>query len=476
MDEAQVERRLAAILVADIAGYTRLMAEDEAATVAVLKGHQAVVLPLVEAHGGRIQDTAGDGILTEFRSVLQAVECAVAIQNTMAERNAEVPPARQMRFRIGVNFGDVMYDGARVYGDGLNIAARIQALAEPGGICVTALVREEVGARTSLAFEDLGDQSLKNFPRPVRVFHVRLDARGKPGATPRVAPRGAMRARRRPVLVGALALLLIGLLGLGVRLALDRKPPLDRPRLSIAVLPFSNLSGDPGQDYFSDSLTEDLTTDLSRIEGAFVIARNTMQTHRGKAVDVRQLGRELGVRYILEGSVRRAESQVRVNAQLIDAETGAHLWAERFDRGAEDLFALQSEVTGQIASALNFRLKEAENQRATRGRPQGAGTTSIGTGFSESRLIESALSVHISTQSPTLASQFANTVSKKCSYQPGWVRICDTMSFVPYSITAVTCGRMDGGIMHPTLYLCYDTLLPLGPHSLSRRLAPWGTG
>src|SRR5712691_4931421 len=349
MEEAQVERRLASILVADIAGYSRLMDEDEAATVTAIKGHQAVVLPMVEAHGGRIQDTAGDGILAEFRSVLQAVECALAIQRTMAERNAEVPPARQMRFRIGVNFGDVMYDGARVYGDGLNIAARVQALAEPGGICVTALVHDEVGARTSLAFADLGDQSLKNIPRPVRVFRVRLDDQSEPGATPRVAPRGATRAWRRPVLIGVLAVALAGVLGLGVWLAFYRGPSLDRPRLSIAVLPFSNLSGDPGQDYFSDGLTEDLTTDLSRIEGAFVIARNTMQSYRGKIVDIKQLGQELGVRYVIEGSVRRAEPQVRVNAQLIDAETGAHIWAERFDRGAEDLFSFQTEVTGQIA-------------------------------------------------------------------------------------------------------------------------------
>src|SRR5262249_15488363 len=208
MDETQVERRLAAILVADIAGYSRLMAEDEAATVAAIKGHQAVVLPMVEAHGGRIQDTAGDGILAEFRSVLQAVECAIALQRTMAERNAKVPPSRQMRFRIGVNFGDVMSDGARVYGDGLNIAARIQALAEPGGICVTVLVREEVGARTSLVFEDLGDQSLKNIPRSVRVFRVRLDDRGEPGATPPATLRNAPRAWRRPVLLGALAMVL----------------------------------------------------------------------------------------------------------------------------------------------------------------------------------------------------------------------------------------------------------------------------
>src|SRR3989442_7567755 len=200
MDEVHVERRLAAILVADIAGYSRLMAEDEAATVATLKGHQAVVLPLVEAHGGRIQDIAGDGILAEFRSVQQAVECAIAMQRAIAERKAAVPPSRPMRFRIGVNLGDVMYDGTRAYGDGLNVAGRIQALAEPGGICVTALVREEVSARTSLAFEDLGAQHLKNIPRPVRVFHLRHDEQDKQGAT----THGAPRAWVRPVLIGVL--------------------------------------------------------------------------------------------------------------------------------------------------------------------------------------------------------------------------------------------------------------------------------
>jgi len=367
MDETHVERRLAAILVADIAGYSRLMAADEAATVVALKGHQAVVLPLVEVHGGRIQDTAGDGILAEFRSVQQAVECAIAIQRTMAERNATVPPERQMRFRIGVNFGDVMYDGTRVYGDGLNIAARVQEFAEPGGICVTALVREEVGAHTSLAFEDLGAQRLKNIPRPVRVFLVRHDEQG---ATTPGAPHGTTRAWRRAVLIGSLVVALVGGLGLGIRLAIERGQPVDRPRLSIAVLPFSNLSGDPAQDYFSDGLTEDLTTDLSRIEGAFVIARNTMQSYRGKIVDIKQLGRELGVRYVLEGSVRRTEPQVRVNAQLIDAETGAHIWAERFDRGAEDLFSFQTEVTGQIARTLHLQLKEAESQRSMRARPE----------------------------------------------------------------------------------------------------------
>src|SRR5262249_41406848 len=289
-----------------------------------------------------------------------------AIQRTMAERNATVPQARQMRFRIGVNLGDVMYDGTRAYGDGLNVAARVQALADPGGICVTALVREEVGAHTNLAFEALGAQRLKNIPRTVRVFRVRYDQPGEPGVT----PRGATRAWRRPVLIGVVVVGLAAVLGLGVWLAIERGQPVDRPRLSIAVLPFSNLSGDPGQDYFSDGLTEDLTTDLSRIEGAFVIARNTMQSYRSRTVDIKQLGRELGVRYVLEGSVRRADPQVRVNAQLIDAETGAHIWAGRFDRGAEDLFSFQTEVTGQIARTLHLQLKEAESQRATRGRPE----------------------------------------------------------------------------------------------------------
>ena len=366
MDESHVERRLAAILSADVAGYSRLMAEDEAATIATLKGHQAVILPMVEAYGGRIQDTAGDGILAEFRSVMQAVECAVAIQGTLAGRNAEVPPSRQMRYRIGVNLGDVMYDGERVYGDGLNVAARVQELATAGGVCVTALVRDEVGTRSSMVFEDLGAQRLKNIPRPVRVFRISLDDWGKLESTAHATPRPWL----RPLAIWLLTLTLAGVLGLGIWYVVQHWPSSDRPRLSLAVLPFSNLSGDPGQDYFSDGLTEDLTTDLSRIEGALVIARNTMHSYRGKTVDVRQIGRELDVRYVLEGSVRRLEKQVRVNVQLIDAETGAHVWAERFERVAEDLFSFQTEVTGRIARALNLQLKEAESQRATRDRPE----------------------------------------------------------------------------------------------------------
>lgn len=370
MDQTSVEPRLAAILMADIAGYSRLMAADEAATVATLKGHQAVVLPLIEAHGGRIQDMAGDGILAEFRSVMQAVECAVAFQRTMAARNAEVPPERQMHYRLGINFGDVMYDGLRVYGDGLNIAARVQELATPGGICVTALVHDEVETRTALAFEDLGVQRLKNIPRALRVFRVCLD-RPQPATTlARRLWRGVHRELQRRTRWYVLAFLLAGGIGFGLWWAIQLGQTPERPRLSIAVLPFSNLSGNQAQDYVSDGLTEDLTTDLSRIEGALVIARNTMQSYRGKAVDVKQVGRELGVRYLLEGSLRLTGAQVRVNVQLLDAETGTHVWAEHFDRGAEDLFSFQSEVTGQIARALHLQLKEAENQRAIRGRPE----------------------------------------------------------------------------------------------------------
>jgi TolB-like protein/anti-sigma regulatory factor (Ser/Thr protein kinase) len=288
MHEKQ-SRRLAAILSADMAGYSALMGSDEARTVSDLKGHQAVVLPMVGDFGGRVIDTAGDGILAEFPSVVNAVDCAVVIQRKMVERNAAIEPARRMQFRIGINLGDVIYDDNRIFGDGINVAARLEGIAEPGGICVSGKVHEEIRSKLKFAYEDLGDRQLKNIALPVRVYGIRLEG-----------------SAARPAL------------------ALPDKP-------SIAVLPFTNMSGDPEQEYFSDGISEDIITDLSKIAGLMVIARNSSFTYKGRSVDVRAIGRELGVRSVLEGSIRRAGKRVRITAQLNDATTGGHLWADRYD-------------------------------------------------------------------------------------------------------------------------------------------------
>jgi adenylate cyclase len=317
-------RRLAAILAADIAGYSALMGSDEARTVSDLKGHQAVVLPMVGDFGGRVIDTAGDGVLAEFPSVLNAVECAVAIQRKMIERNAAIEPQRRMEFRIGINLGDIIYDNDRIFGDGVNVAARLEGLAEPGSICVSGKVHEEIHAKIGLPYEDLGDKQLKNIAEPVRVYGIRLD-----------------RAPSRTVL------------------ALPDKP-------SIAVLPFQNMSGDPEQEYFSDGMTEDLITDLSKVSGLFVIARNSSFAYKGRSVKVQEIGRDLGVRFVLEGSVRKAGNRVRITAQLIDTGSGGHLWAERFDRDLTDIFSTQDEVVTKIVGVLAVTLTRGEEQRLHR--------------------------------------------------------------------------------------------------------------
>jgi adenylate cyclase len=322
----RVSRRLAAILAADIAGYSALMGADEEATVSDLKSHQAVVLPMIKEHAGRVIDTAGDGVLAEFASAINAVRCAVAIQKAMAERNATIEFARRMEFRIGVNLGDVIYDEARIYGDGINIAARLEGIAEPGGICVSGKVHEEVRGKIQLQYEYIGEQQLKNISQPVRAYRVRLpiDATASPTEAK--------------------------------RLALPDKA-------SIAVLPFTNLSGDKEQEYFSDGITEDIITELSRFSELFVIARNSSFTYKGRSVDVRQVGRELGVRYVLEGSIRRVGDRVRITGQLIDAGTGAHRWAERYDRKLEDVFAVQDEVARTIVAIIAAHVNKAEIER-----------------------------------------------------------------------------------------------------------------
>jgi adenylate cyclase len=303
------------------------MGADEARTVQDLKGHQAVVLPMIGRFGGRIIDTAGDGILAEFNSVANAVECAVAIQDTMRTRNAETEAHRKMQYRIGINLGDVIYDESRIYGDGINIAARLEGLAEPGGICISRKVYEDVRGKIDLSYDDMGEQQLKNIAQTVRCYRV----------------RGIRKTT--------------SLLGDAKTLALPDKP-------SIAVLPFTNLSGDPDQEYFGDGIAEDILTDLAKLRWLFVIARNSSFTFRGKAVDVRLVSRGLGVRYVLEGSVRRAGNRVRVTAQLIDATTGSHVWASRYDRDLADIFAVQDEITAAIAAAIAPAIIDAEQQRA----------------------------------------------------------------------------------------------------------------
>ena len=324
-------RRLAAILAADVVGYSRLMGEDEAGTARAVGERREAARPIVASHGGRIVKTTGDGLLLEFSSVVAAVECAVAIQKIMAERNAGTPEAKRILYRIGVNLGDVLVDGDDILGDGVNIAARLEGICEPGGVFVSGAAYDHVRGRIDATFVDLGEKALKNIARPVRVYGVKAG----------VEEAAALPSAAEPM-----------------------KP--EPPRLSIVVLPFANIGGDPEQDYFIDGVTESLTTDLSRISGAFVIARNTAFAYRGKPIDVRQIGRDLNIRYVLEGSVQRAGARMRVNVQLVDAESGNHLWAERFDKPVADLFDLQDEIVARIANTLSAQLFWAEARRAER--------------------------------------------------------------------------------------------------------------
>jgi adenylate cyclase len=388
-----MERRLVTIVCADVAGYSRLIGLDEEGTIARLKTQRrALIEPTIARHGGRIVKTMGDGLLVEFARPVEAVRCAAEIQLAMAVRESDIPENRRIHFRIGINLGDVLVDEGDVLGNGVNIAARLQSLAEVGGICISRSVRDQVHDRLPVTFEDLGEQSVRNIARPVRCYRVRFDAYTA-GAAP-----AATGGRRWP-LPAAVAVGLIVLGGTSVLLVKDRNPagpasaPLaaagteaadgfvgatrSAPRLSLVVLPFANLSGDPDQEYFADGLTEDLTTDLSRIDGSFVIARNTAFTYKNKPVDVRQVGRDLGVRYVLEGSVRRSGDLVRVNAQLVDAETGAHLWADRFDRVRADLIEMQNEITAGIASTLRVKLIDIESRRGQRERPGNPDATDL---------------------------------------------------------------------------------------------------
>ncbi len=323
-------RKLAAILAADVVGYSRMMGEDEAGAAALVRERREAAQPIIAAHGGRLFKTMGDGMLIEFASVVAAVECALAMQKQTAASNEGAPEAKRVLYRIGVHLGDVLVEGEDILGDGVNITSRLEGVAEAGGVCISGAAYEHVRGRIEAEFIDLGEKTLKNIARPVHVYAVRIE------------PDGSQRAPH---------------------LAPSEVGP---PRLSMIVLPFANIGGDTEQDYFVDGVTESLTTDLSRIHGSFVIARNTAFTYRGKAYDVTKIGRELNVRYALEGSVQRSGNRMRVNAQLIDAQSGAHFWAERFERPVTDLFEMQDEIVARIANTLNAQLVAVEARRAER--------------------------------------------------------------------------------------------------------------
>jgi adenylate cyclase len=383
-----VERRLAAILAADVAGYSRLMGADEEGTHERLKAHlRELVDPKIKEHRGRTVKNTGDGLLAEFPSVVEAVRCAAELQRGMADRNVEIPEDKRITFRVGINLGDVIAEPDDIYGDGVNVAARLEALAEPGGICISRVVRDQIRDKLIYPFEDRGEQSVKNIARSVQVYALRPEAIAELPATnvlataprrPRAAPLAMAAVAAGALVIAVVAwwlwpatrssptpLAAVGTASVSTQTARSVMEPAVAPRLSIVVLPLANLSNDPEQQYFADSVTEDLTTDLSRISHMLVISRNTAFTYRDKPVNAKQIGWELGVRYVLEGSVRRSGNQVRVTVQLIDAATDTHLWAQRFDRDMGDLFALQNDITRQIAIALNSELVVAEAARPT---------------------------------------------------------------------------------------------------------------
>ena len=376
MEPQNIQRKLTAILSADVKGYSRLMGEDEVSTVRTITAYREVIATLIQKHRGRVVDSPGDNLLAEFSSVVAAVRCAVQIQEELKARNAELVENRKMEFRIGVNLGDVIVEGERIYGDGVNIAARVEGLAEGGGICISGTVYDSIENKLALGYEYLGEQAVKNIAKPVRVYRVLME----PGVAAGVSREKRARPRRwQWAALGVVAILALGVVAVAIWnfysrptapptvVSSEKIPAIELPdKPSIAVLPFANMSGDPEQEYFSDGITEDLITDLSKISGLFVIARNSVFIYKGKAVKIAEVGRELGVRYVLEGSVRKANGRVRITAQLVDATTEGHLWAERYDRDLKDIFTLQDEVAQKIVAALAVKLTEDEQKRLVR--------------------------------------------------------------------------------------------------------------
>ncbi len=377
MAQDTLKRKLSAILSADVEGYSRLMRDDEEATICRLTDYRTAMTTLIEQYRGRVVDAPGDNLLAEFGSVVDAVNCAVEIQRELAERNAELPENCQMQFRIGVNLGDVIEDGERIYGDGVNIAARMERLAEPGGICISGTVYDSIVIKLGLEYEYLGEQAVKNIPELIRSYRVL----SYPGAAAHrvVKVKRDLQKKWRNAALGAVAILmvLIGVGGIWYFFIRPSKPAIeaaseermafplpDKP--SIAVLPFVNMGGDPEQEFFSHGITEDIITDLSKISGLFVISRSSTFAYKGKSVKIKQVAEELGVRYVVEGSVRKSGNKVRINVQFIDAITGHHLWAERYDRDLKDIFALQDEISHKIVVTLRVEVDEAEMERIRR--------------------------------------------------------------------------------------------------------------
>ena len=375
MTEERAKRKLSAILSADVKGYSHLMGVDETGTVNRLKEYRALMTDFIQQYRGRIVDSPGDNILSEFSSVVDATECAVKIQQELKNRNAELPDDRKMEFRIGINLGDVIEDEERIYGDGVNIAARIEGLAEPGGICISRTAYDHVKNKLEVGYEYLGEHTVKNIAEPVRVYRLLTEPEdtGKVLGEKRFLGRISRKAAMSVIII--LVVVAGGLIGWNIYLQQSKKvepasvenmafPLPDKP--SIAVLPFTNMSGDPKQEYFSDGITEEIITALSKVSNIFVIARNSTFVYKGKAVKVQQVSEELGVRYVLEGSVRKADNRFRITAQLIDALKGHHLWAERYDRTMKDIFALQDEITEEIVTALDVKLVRGEQARLWR--------------------------------------------------------------------------------------------------------------
>ena len=374
MADEGFKRKLTAILSADVEGYSRLMGDDEEATVRTLTAYREVLSTLIQQHNGKVIDSPGDNLLAEFVSVVDAVQCAVAVQKEIKARNDQLPENRRMQFRIGINLGDVIQEEERIYGDGVNIAARLEGLANTGGICISKTAFDQIESKLPYGYEFLGDQTVKNIAKPVSAYRVLMEPRVTVAGEPEKEKRSPV--KRMSILIGIAAVVVLAA-AVGIWQLYSRRPTIEPASVekmafplpekpSIAVLPFVNLSDDPKQEYFVDGMTEDLITDLSKLSGLFVIARNSVFTYKGKPVKVKQVAQELAVKYVLEGSVRRVGDQVRINVQLINATTGGHLWAERYDGSLEDVFALQDQVTEQIVAALAVNLTDEEEAQQTR--------------------------------------------------------------------------------------------------------------